>query len=127
MKSEAHEKRAKKAGSVCEWAGHAPPGAGLRVILENPLNCLTGVVTVIAGRVPSKVDGNPSYPKVIAELKQERKTGTPMPLSNLPVFKQCQGKATALRTPEWSGNPSADAFASCEDLIRRRSLRSASA
>jgi len=37
------------------------------------------------------VDGNPSYAKEIAELKQERKLGAPMLLSNLPVFKQCCG------------------------------------
>jgi len=45
------------------------------------------------------VDGNPSYPKVIAELKQERKLGRRcrcrtcpyLNLSNLPVFKQCCG------------------------------------
>jgi transposase-like protein len=34
------------------------------------------------------VDGKPSYPKVITELKRERKTGAPMRLVNLPVFKQ---------------------------------------
>src|SRR5712692_1153682 len=35
------------------------------------------------------VDGNPSYAKEIRGAEAGAETGTPMPLSDLPIFKQC--------------------------------------
>jgi hypothetical protein len=41
------------------------------------------------------VDGNPSYPRVIAELKRERKLGRRCLCRTLPVFKQCCGTGSS--------------------------------
>jgi len=41
------------------------------------------------------VDGNPSYPKVIAELKQERKLGPLVPMSNPSVPEQHRGTGSS--------------------------------
>jgi len=59
------------------------------------------------------VDGNPSYPKVIAELKDEGEVGASLPMSTGAVFKQHPG-----------ARPSIDQAASAREsglpLIRRR-------
>ena len=34
------------------------------------------------------VDGNPSYPKVVTELKQEQRLGAALPVSHLPLPEQ---------------------------------------
>ena len=41
------------------------------------------------------VDGNPSYPKAIAELKEDRRIGTALPLSPDPLLKQYRGAGSS--------------------------------